>query len=360
MLGTRSRADSWWIEVAWGAWLAVNVAAVILVPTGETIPFHFIWLSLALVYGIRLWTFGATLWVLLGICALSGFALTLALVDSHQGLDEAAEVPMMGALFLAMVWYASRWKLAVEELNRASTRERDFIRDASHQLRTPITVARGHLELVRSEIPDTETVNDVDIVLGELDRLARISDRLLILATAEYVGFVARAPVNLNRVVTASVQRWRSTVPRDWNVAAHAHGTLVGDEERIEVALDALIENAIKATDVGDRIAVELRAEDDCAVIEVSDSGRGIASGDLDRVFDRFWRSTDYGARVNGGTGLGLAIVKAIAEGHGGTVEALVNSDGGATFRMRLHGFVSVLWPLVPVVPAGASPTVEG
>jgi signal transduction histidine kinase len=352
MSGTRSPAKDWWIEVAWVAWIAINVTAILFVPSGETIPFHFIWLSLALVYGIRLWSFGTTLWILLGICLVSGVALSEALAHSHQGLDEAAEVPMMGALFLAMVWYAERWKRTNEELSRASARERDFVRDASHQLRTPITVAYGHVELIRDETSDAQTVDDVDIVLGELDRLARISDRLLILATAEHVGFVARAPVNLGRVVAASARRWRSTVPRDWTVAVRAHGTLLGDEERIEVALDALVENAIKATEPGDRIAVELRADEDCAVIEVSDSGRGIAGQDLERVFDRFWRSSDNGARVNGGTGLGLAMVKAIAEAHGGSAEARVNAEGGATFEMRLCGFVPVLWPIAPVRPA--------
>jgi two-component system, OmpR family, sensor kinase len=353
MSGIRSRIERWWIELAWIAWIAINVAAAVLVPSGETIPFHFIWLSLALVYGIRLWSFGTTLWILLAICFVSGVALSEALVHSHQGLDEAAEVPMMGAMFLAMVWFASRWKTAVDELSRASARERDFVRDASHQLRTPITVARGHLELVRDELPDTQTVEDIDIVLGELDRLARISDRLLILATAEYVGFVARAPVNLSRVLAASARRWRSTVPREWTVSVRAHGTLVGDEERIEAALDALIENAIKATDAGDRIAIELHAEGDCAVIEVADTGRGLAKEDLLRVFDRFWRASESGARVNGGTGLGLAIVKAIAEAHGGSAQASLNPDGGATFRMSMRGFVPLLWPMVPAAPAG-------
>lgn len=337
-----------WIELAWSAWIALNVAAIVLVPTGETVPFHFIWLSLAVVYGVRLWKLGATLWILLGICVISGTALTIALIESeHSHLDEITEVPMMGMLFLAMVWFASRWKLAAEELRRAAARERDFVRDASHQLRTPITVARGHLELVRSEALNRQTLEDLDVALGELDRLSRISDSLLFLATADHVQSVARAPVDLSRVVTAAVQRWRGTAPREWALSLGAYGTLLGDEERIEAALDALIENAVKATEAGDRISVDLRARGEFAVIEVGDSGMGLASGDLDRVFNRFWRTGQPTASGNRGTGLGLAIVKAIAEAHGGSVEASRKPDGGATFQMRLRGFVPLLWPMV-------------
>ena len=196
MSDTPSLRKRYWVEPVWVVWIAINVVATILVPAGTTVPFHNIWLSLAVVYGIRLWPFRRTMWILLGICLVGGFALVAALVRSEQGLDEAAEVPMMAGLFLAMMWFATRWKQAAEQLGRASARERDFVRDASHQLRTPITVARGHIELLRDGALDPQTVEeDMDVVLGELDRLARISDRLLILATADHVRFAARAPV---------------------------------------------------------------------------------------------------------------------------------------------------------------------
>ena len=357
MSDTRSPHKRYWVELVWLVWIAINVVATVLVPAGTTVPFHNIWLSLAVVYGIRLWPFQKTMWILLGICLVGGFALVAALLRSEQGLDEAAEVPMMAGLFLAMVWFATRWKQAVEQLGRASARERDFVRDASHQLRTPITVARGHIELLRDGALDPQTVEeDMDVVLGELDRLARISDRLLILATADHVRFAARAPVNLGHVVGASVSRWRTTARRDWRLHVRARGSLMGDRERIENALDALIDNAVKATGEGDRITIELRNEKGVAVIEVADSGTGISPDDFDRVFDRFWRASDEAA--NGGTGLGLAIVKTIAQAHGGTAEVSSNNAGGATFQMRLPGFAPIVGPPVKFDPQPAGQTV--
>jgi signal transduction histidine kinase len=103
-----------------------------------------------------------------------------------SALGELAEVPMMAAMFVAMVWHARRHQGALEALRRSNEREHEFIRDASHQLRTPITVARGHAELVRGGAVDAQSVDDLEVVIEELDRLSRISDRLLILATAEH------------------------------------------------------------------------------------------------------------------------------------------------------------------------------
>ena len=188
----------------------------------------------------------------------------------------------------------------------------------------------------------------MDVVIGELDRLAKLSDHLLILASAEQFKFTARDSVDLSRLVAAAVHRWGKAAPRDWQLHVGARGSVVGDRERIETALDALIENAVKATEPGERISVELRAEGGDAVIEVADSGTGIAPENFDRIFDRFWRP---GQQAGSGTGLGLAIVKTIAEAHGGSAEVTGNAAGGATFRIRLPGFAWSEWPMPSVRP---------
>jgi two-component system, OmpR family, sensor kinase len=109
---------------------------------------------------------------------------------------------------------------------------------------------------------------------------------------------------------------------------------VLGDADRLVVALDALLENAVAHTEPGDRIEVSVRLEDTRAVIAVTDSGCGIPPADLDRIFGRFTHAEPYRSREAGGFGLGLPIVQAIAEAHGGSVQVRSASSGGATFEM--------------------------
>jgi two-component system OmpR family sensor kinase len=221
-------------------------------------------------------------------------------------------------------------------------RQREFVRDASHELRTPITVARGHAELISAENRETQTGEDIAVVLDELDRLERLSERLLVLAAAEHPSFLAVAMVQIEPLVLGTARRWEPTADREWRVDVASDGWIRADAERLAIALDALIENAVKATDEGERIRIAASHTDGSLVIEVADTGVGIDREQLARVFDRFSRIDAARARGRGGTGLGLAIVKAIAEAHGGSVSADGEPDRGATFRMHLPGFRSV------------------
>src|SRR2546427_7216864 len=115
------------------------------------VPFPLVWVSAVLLYGVRVWDLKLTASMLAAIVVTSS---TVLLVMSRAGevpLAEGSEVPLMSAMFLAMVWHARRRQAALEEVHRAADRERDFVRDASHQLRTPITIARGHAELIRGD-----------------------------------------------------------------------------------------------------------------------------------------------------------------------------------------------------------------
>jgi signal transduction histidine kinase len=310
---------------------------IVLVPVGATIPFHNIWVSLTLLYGFRLWSLGATVPILGAVCLGSGAAMTATIVEHGLAVDELAEVPMMASMFIAMVWHARRHQAAMEKLQRSGEREREFVRHASHQLRTPITVARGHVELVRLAAVDEQSAEDTEVVLGELDRLSRISDRLLILAAAEHVDFIARAPVDLAELVAGTVRRWSPVADRDWRADVEAHGWIAGDVDRLEAALDALVENSIKATLPGELIEVALRAERGEAIVEVRDGGVGLAPEDAARAFDRFWTAHNGRAMADDrGTGLGLATVRAIAEAHGGSVQALPRAGGGTRMIVRL------------------------
>ena len=338
---------TYWLEILWVAFSAANLAAIVVVPSAETVPFHFVWVSLTLVYGIRLWRVGTTAVVLLAVMVTTGVTLTWAVAHTEAGFDEVAEVPLMAAMFITVMWHVRRRQAALDEVKRLAEiehrlleRERNLVRDASHELRTPITVARGHAELIR-QTEHGQVAEDAGIILDELGHLSRIADRLLILAAAEHPEFLRRAPVDLERLIVDTARRWSVTANRQWRVSAPVEGILYADEERLQSTMDALIENAVKFTHADDRIAIVGRNDGSTAVIEVSDSGNGIPPDQLARIFDRFSRLEEGRPRGNGGTGLGLAIVKAIAEAHGGSVGVRSELGEGTTFSLHIPGFKS-------------------
>jgi anti-sigma regulatory factor (Ser/Thr protein kinase) len=141
-----------------------------------------------------------------------------------------------------------------------------------------------------------------------------------------------------------ALDRWGYT-PRRWRLGELAEATVLGDRERLDVTLDALLENAIAHTGTDDRIELSARIEDGHAVLAVADSGCGIPEADLERIFDRFARATPCRSREVGGSGLGLPVVEAIAEAHRGSVR--VQSAVGSGSRFEL---------VIPAAPASKSP----
>ena len=245
---------------------------------------------------------------------------------------------MMTAMFAVIVFYAWRRQEALEEVQRSAERERDFIRDVSHYLRTPITVATGHAELIRAGSTDEQLAEDSEIVLEELRRVSTISDRLLLLASAEDDRFLRRDDVDVGRLVRTTWKRWKAAAERDWKQDVSEEGTVPGDAERLALALDCLVENAVKATCDGGTIVIRARREGDAVLLEASDDGVGVPLEDQQRILERFER-TPGKERSSGGAGLGLALARAIAEGHEGSLEVESEPGEGATFRIRLHGF---------------------
>ncbi len=308
----------------------------------ETIPFHFIWVSLTLIYGVRVWGLRPTLWLLVGIQCLTG---VLILQDIHMGLQEwgeLTEVPLMSAMFLAMVWHARRRQDALRVAERLAedraallAQQERFLHDASHELRTPVTIARGHLELLGR---DGTRAPEVDVALDELGRIERIVDRLLLLAKAGSDDFVALAPLDLEPFLEDVFMRWSEVAPRAWRLGELAGGTLAADPETLRVAVDALLENAVKYTHEYAAIKLSSRARGRAVEISVADEGSGIQAAALARIFERFGRADAARSRDDGGVGLGLAIVEAIAAGHGGSC-VVETSPAGTVFTLRLPGF---------------------
>jgi signal transduction histidine kinase len=341
-----------WPDLAWGGFAAVNLAVMVRWHDWQTVPFHFVWVSLTLLYGFRAWRRGSTIAVLAVVTVTTGYALAKTVQITGKGLDELTEVPLMLAMFLAMMWHADRRDVALDQARRSAEREREFIRDASHLLRTPITIARGHAELAAAGA-EGQARHDAEVVVGELGRLSRISDRLLMLAAADHPRFTSVRTLCPRALVEGTVQRWAAAAPREFAADVDLAGTLQADEERLVCALDAVIENAVKATRPGERVTVRGRAVGDAVILEVADDGRGIPEEALPRIFDRFARQPHQ----DGGTGLGLPIVKAIMEAHGGSVTVESRPGEGTTVRLLLPGYrPTAARPAAPLssVPAGA------
>jgi signal transduction histidine kinase len=338
-LGGFPRLRRYRVELLWVAFALANWAAMIALPSWETIPFHFVWISLTLLYGFRVWPVRATLVILAFVIVFTGASIMLDAFEGIQLWGELFEVPLMSAMFLAMVWHARRRVDALrvaedraEERRSMLERQERFIHDASHELRTPVTIARGHLEL----LADRGLTGEVDVALDELGRIDAIIERLLVLAAADQPDFLRIEGVEVEPFLEDVFMRWSEVAPRAWRLGPLAKDELLVDPDRLRAALDALLENAVKYTGAQDAIVLRARrAGPGQILIEVEDEGSGVDEQALERIFDRFARADAARTRSTGGVGLGLAIVDAIAKAHGG--RCTVRSTGhGTIFALQL------------------------
>ena len=335
------------------AFVAACLLLMVAVPGFQTVPFHWIWIGLTLLAGVRLWPVRATWGVVTVVGVATGAAMLVPGGAGRQAAVEITEVPLMAAVYLTMVWHARRRERALARVDRAVSRQQDFVHDAAHSLRTPLTIARGHLELLDDRLPDGPDRDDVGVALDELRRLSRMSDSLLLLSTADEPHFLSRAPLDVGDLLADVAARWRAATGRHIGLDAAVSVTVRADEDRLRTALDALVENALRATE--DRGSVELAVRDDGrgVALEVRDSGPGVPAEAQERIFDRFYRVDVESVRR--GTGLGLAVVNAVAAAHRGDV-SLDSEPGRTVFAIHL-AVVSAAPAARPVpVPASAGP----
>lgn len=210
--------------------------------------------------------------------------------------------------------------------------QRQLLDDVRHELKTPITIVRGHLELMDPRDAD-DVASAREIGMAELDRLARLVEDIDLLAAAEGDSYTMRE-VDL-AALTARVGELVAVIPgHAWTVEAHAEGVTVGDQDRLLQAWLQLADNAAKYTPAGSPIEIGSALDAGGARLWVRDHGAGIPHGARHRIFRRFDRA--HGKRTIGGSGLGLAIVDAIAKSHGGQCAVTDTPGGGATFTIHL------------------------
>ena len=350
------------IDLIWTLFALVNLDLIFMFPGWETIPFHVIWASLTLVYGFRTWKVGPTLWIMSGVLVLTAVGIAVDVWIGREPIAELTEDPLLALMFLAMAWHARR-KLAIERSHRLvsehNTRlladQRRFLQDAAHQLRTPITIALGHAELLAEDLTGKQEGQDIQVVIGELSRLRRIAERLLLIAAAADPEFLHSEVVALDRLTMELIRRWRPTADRHWQLGRLDAVTVRADRERLSLALDALLENAVRHTRTDDVIQLSvIRGWPGLPVrIVVADSGSGIPQDQLHHIFDRFRTGDDNQSR---GTGLGLPLVRAVARAHGGDVTVHSEPGAGSQFELTLPEPPSSR----PELPAGSAHSGSG
>src|SRR5258706_6063846 len=236
-----------WLFLGWVIFATANTGLMFAVPGKETIPFHFVYISMAVVYGFQPWLRRKT-YAVLGFCALTtGTALVWHVNNSVIGWEETAEIPLIAVLFLVMVWHVRRRVAATREARRYADSEHEmremqkrFVRFASHELRTPVTVGRGFAELIRDAQPDSQAAQDAIVVLEEFDKLERIAARLLTFARMDERSTVEPSVVPLSAQLERTVTRWRAAANRDWRLSPTS-AVPVDDHQSIAAALDTLV-----------------------------------------------------------------------------------------------------------------------
>ncbi|MDX6264078.1 MAG: two-component system, OmpR family, sensor kinase [Kribbellaceae bacterium] len=323
------------------AFVLAMLVAMNLMIEREVIPYHLLFLALTLVYGFRVWPLLQTLLITFAITAVTGWILVVHQLQDGSSRAEWAEIPLMPMLFLAMVWHARRRvaaqqqvELMAEERLAVFDRERQFFREASHAMRTPVTIARGHLELLEPVVAGDESRQDLAIAMRQVDRLSALSTRLLALAKLDSGRAVRHQELDLSGLLDQIGKNWRDSADRDWVVDRLPSMPALADPDWLELALDALIENAVHFTRPGDRIRLSGGVSGRWYVIGVADSGPGIKIEYLPHVFDRFWHRRPPTGPM--GSGLGLPMAQATVKAHGGLITASRAPEGGALFELTL------------------------
>ena len=225
----------------------------------------------------------------------------------------------------------------MDRLETAFRDQRQFLNDAGHELRTPITIIQGHLELLDISTLPPDDQNTVDLVLDELARMGRLVQDLTLLAKSERLDFLRPEVIDLEPFTLELYQRIKTLTAekRDWQLGGSVTGQFVGDRQRLIQAILNLGINAVQHTQPGDRICFGMRQTSETLYFWIQDSGEGIALEEQSIIFAQFEQGPQR-ARKREGSGLGLSIVQTIVKAHGGNTTVESKPNCGAKFIITL------------------------
>jgi len=270
-------------------------------------------------------------WVASGkvLAPLRSFSATARSISES---DLSQRIPVQGKDELAEV--ATTFNEMMDRLEATFITQRNFINDAGHELRTPITIISGHLELMDNENPE-EVEETATLVMDELDRMSRFVEDLILLAKAERPDFLQLETVDVNSFTQELFFKSKALGERNWDLDRTARGMFIFDRQRLTQAVMNLAQNATQYTTSTDTIAIGSSITQGKIKFWVRDTGEGINETDQLRIFERFARAANSRRRSEG-AGLGLSIVKAIAEAHHGKVMLKSQPGKGAYFCIIL------------------------
>lgn len=329
--------------VPWLCLASLCSVAMWLTPGEETIPYHVAWIGVALAYGLDPWPLRRTLLAIGCYTVATGAILVVRAWQGVVAWEETAEIPLMAVLVLLTVWHVRRRHAAMAELTRMAARDRALAsqrerlsRMTSHEMRTPLTIAGGYVELLLERDLGPEDREDLEVVQDELGRLNRASARLV--RMMELQGEAAPASVDLDSLLHQVAARWAAVADRRWVVDATA-GTCDVSAERIRAGLDTLIENALRYTEAGDVVRLCAHHHSGMTYVGVADSGAGLDEDIVAAINRQDFAATerltvDNASESCSQTGLGLSVVHEVAASRGGWVLADTSAEGGARVLM--------------------------
>ncbi len=297
--------------------------------------------------GVR-WALFASIMVALTLAVVSGGVLIRRALSTVSSITDTAQSIESSSDLSQRVSYSGPMdeigKLAttfdhmIGHLEKVLESHKHFVADASHDLRSPLTVLRGNLDLLKRDLKEEDRKESLRAMEAEVGRMSKIVEDLLLLAEVESGQVEREKTVPLREVLVESCERGRQLGgSRKITIGHQDSVSVIGDAHRLNRLLGNLVDNAIRYTPEEGTITLSLFRENGWARIEVTDDGIGIDPEHLPHVFERFHMADKARSRSAGGSGLGLAIVRAIAEQHGGKVTATSEPGRGSTFTTWLE-----------------------